>query len=194
MVRPQLVLLRMRNALHPFTATPGNTGKPLALGLVLLSLIVAPRVASSQEAPAPSAEGLLVFLDCNAFMFCDFDHFRREIAFVNCVRDRQDADLHVLMTLQQTGGGGWEITAAFIGLRDHTGKEDTLQYVSAPTDTDAEVREELTQTLRLGLVRFVAPTAVGRHLQIAYRPPAAAELPISRAGHPCRPCYHDTKP
>ena len=147
------------------------------VGLVLAWLLT-PGVVSAQEAPVPSAEGLMVFFDCNAFMFCDFDHTRREIPFVNWVRDRQDADVHVLITQQQTGGGGWEMTLAFIGLGDHMGKEDTLLYVSDPTDTRAEVRDGLTQTLRLGLVRFVAPTAIGPRLQITYRPPQlAADAP-----------------
>ena len=83
--------------------------------------------------------------------------------------------MHVLVTMQQTGGGGWELTAAFIGRGAYTGKQDTLQYVSDPTDTDAEVRDGLTQTLRLGLVRFVATTSVGRSLEIRYRQPTAAE-------------------
>ncbi len=146
-------------------------------GLVML-LIVVPHAGLAQEAPVPNAEGLLVFFDCNAFMICDFDHTRREIPFVNWVRDRQDADVHVLITLQQTGGGGWEITLAFIGLRAYQGKQDTLVYVSDPTDTRAEVRDGMTQSLRLGLVRFVAPTAVGRRLEITYRPPQiAADAP-----------------
>jgi hypothetical protein len=36
---------------------------------------------AAQE-PAPQADALHVFLDCQTF-WCDFDHFRREIPFVN---------------------------------------------------------------------------------------------------------------
>src|SRR6266550_6244723 len=55
-----------------------------------------------------------VFLDCPD-SFCDFDYYRTEITFVNWVRDRQFAQMHVLVTAQQTGGGQ-EYTLAFIGL------------------------------------------------------------------------------
>ena len=55
-----------------------------------------------------------VFLDCPD-TFCDFDYYRTEITFVNWVRDRQFAQVHVLVTTQSTGGGQ-EYTLSFIGL------------------------------------------------------------------------------
>ena len=60
------------------------------------------------------------------------------------VRDRQDAQVHLLITSQQTGAGGRENTLAFIGLQDMASVSDTLLQVSSPTDTDAEEREQLT--------------------------------------------------
>jgi hypothetical protein len=123
--------------------------------------------AGAQEVEgAPSElEPLSVFLDCDR-RTCDFDHFRREVDFINYARDRQDADVHVLVTTQNTGGGGREYTFAYIGLRDFVGREDTLRHVSRPEDTDAEVRDELVQTFQLGLVRYVADTPMGRLLEI----------------------------
>jgi hypothetical protein len=114
-----------------------------------------------------------VFLDCQTF-FCDFDHFRREITFVNWVRDRQDADVHVLGTGQATGGGGRAHTIAFIGLRRSVGRTDTLRYVSTNTDTPVEIRDELVRVVKLGLVPFVAPTEIGEGLDVIFRSPAAA--------------------
>ena len=48
-----------------------------------------------------------VFLDCQgrAFSGCDFDLVRREIAWVDWVRDREDANVHLLVTSTQTGAG-----------------------------------------------------------------------------------------
>lgn len=154
------------------------------LVLICAAHIINSTMALSQE-PAPQTEqqvgdALLVFLDCQA-PFCDFDHFRREITFVNWMRDRQDAQVHVLLTAQQTGGGGGEFTFAFIGRREFQGQEDTLQYTSRNTDTGAEIRDGLTQTLKLGLVRYAARTAVGPQLMITYRPPMLA-APTGPAG------------
>lgn len=105
---------------------------------------------------AAQDQAIGVFLDCQT-LHCDFDHFRREITFVNWVRDRQDAHVHILGTAQETGGGGREFTFAFIGLREFAGRSDTLRYVSSNTDTEAEVRDGLVQT------DSSAPTTGTRH-------------------------------
>jgi len=57
-------------------------------------------------------------------------------------------------------------------LADWEGAQDTLRYASRPDDTEDETRSGLVQTFKLGLVRFVAPTPVGRSLGIIYRGPA----------------------
>src|SRR3979411_1639994 len=91
-----------------------------------------PQPAPRDTAP-PSAK-LRVFLDCN---FCDFDFMRTEINFVDYVRDRQDAQLHILVTNQPTGGGGNEFTLHFIGQKELAHVADTLQYAAPPTPGQA---------------------------------------------------------
>lgn len=113
-----------------------------------------------------------VFLDCPD-TFCDFDYYRTEITFVNWVRDRQFAQVHVLVTTQRTGGGR-EYTLAFIGLERFAGAVDTLRWTSRATDTEDDIRRGLAQTIRLGLVRFAAKTPVARSLTIDYSAPASA--------------------
>jgi hypothetical protein len=109
-------------------------------------------------------------LDCNG-PSCDRDHFRREIAWVNWARDRNDADVHLLITMQQTGGNGWRYTLDFIGLRRFEGVDKSLTHTTNANDTSAEVRDELTQTMALGLVQYAENTAVAPSLEIRYRPP-----------------------
>ena len=145
----------------------------LTLSAVLWSWLTLPGTAALGQDVAPPLQPLQVFLDCQTF-FCDFDHFRREITFVNWVRDRQDADVHVLGTGQATGGGGRAHTIAFIGLRRSVGRTDTLRYVSTNTDTPAEIRDELVRVVKLGLVPFVAPTEIGDGLDVTFRSPTAA--------------------
>lgn len=132
-----------------------------ALGLGL------PAVLAGQPAPPPP---LRVFMDCDR---CDFDHFRREVPVVDYVRDRQDADLHVLVTQQTTGAGGTEYTFHFLGLRELAHLADTLRYASRQIDTDSEVRDGLTRTFRLGLVRYLAQTARGDAVDVVF--PSAPE-------------------
>ncbi len=141
--------------------------------LVAISVLLPSAAASAQERPLNPQlqdEPLRVFLDCER-QWCDFDHFRREVAFISYVRDRMDAQLHVLVTQQVTGAGGMEYTFHFIGLRDLVGREDTLVFASRPDDTDDETRSDLVQTFKLGLVHYVARTPVGRRIDIGYRGP-----------------------
>jgi hypothetical protein len=142
-----------------------------ATALLLAALAVQTPAQDSTRAAQDSA--LRVFLDCPN-TYCDFDYYRTEITFVNWVRDRQFAQLHLLITTQSTGSGR-EYTLAFIGLKRFAGAQDTLRYVSGPTDTDDDIRKGLTRTMRLGLVRFAAKTPVASRIEISYSaPPQAA--------------------
>jgi len=135
--------------------------------------------------PPPDSGTIGVFLDCQTYIGCDPDHARREIPFVNWMRDRQDADVHVLVTAQETGGGGYETTLTFIGLRRFADQADTLRHVSRNTDTDAEIRDEVTRLLKLGLTRFLLQTAVAPRLSLTYRAPnEGAQLVASPEADP----------
>lgn len=141
--------------------------------LLLLILLVVRPLWAQGTTPAPSSAPLSVYLDCQDGG-CDFDFFRTEITFVNWVRDRQVADVHLLVTSQQTGSGGREYTVTFIGLRQFERLTDTLTYAQPPASTEDERRRGLARTFRAGLVRYLARTdAVGR-LTISMSGAAAA--------------------
>jgi hypothetical protein len=116
---------------------------------------------------------LRAFFDCPNFdRGCDFDFMRTEIGFVNWVRNRQDAHVHILISTQRTGGGGDDYTITFIGLQQFRATTDTLHYVSNATDTRDEIRKGLARVLKLGLVRFVAGTPLAGRLDVTYQAPA----------------------
>ena len=87
----------------------------------------------SQETDELRSVAPNIFLDCER-RICDMNYIRTEITFVNYVRDRQSADVHVLITRQRTGSGGNEYTMSFIGRGKYSGKDSTLKYFSKPTD------------------------------------------------------------
>ena len=91
--------------------------------------MILPRAAAGQEhaESRPSTDALRIFLDCGS---CDFDYLRREIPFVNYVRDRKEADVHILVTTQPTGSGGTEYVFKFIGLDRFANVDDELNYKS----------------------------------------------------------------
>lgn len=145
------------------------------------ALALSPSVLAAQEVdpipPVQSEETLRVFLDCEPYI-CDFDHLRREVQYVSYVRNREDAQVHVLVTLQFTGAGGREYEFDFIGLGENESRGDTLRYVSAPTDTDDETRTGVTRIFALGLVPYVARTPSARFLEVSYNPPNGEDAEV----------------
>jgi hypothetical protein len=140
---------------------------PLILIGVLLALPPAPATAQQSDISADRLKQAApkVFLDCHQ---CDLDFIRNEITFVNFVRDRQIADVHVLVTIQLTGSGGREYSLEFIGQNAYYDLRNTLKYVSNQTDTDDEQRRGMVRVLKMGLVPYAAKTAVGDFLNINF--------------------------
>ena len=162
--------------LYSVTPKAGATPMKKVIPLFLLAVLGAASLPQAgagqrvQQSDPQREEPLRVFLDCDSYI-CDFDHFRREVDFVSYVRDRMDAGLHVLVTSQSTGAGGQEYTFFFIGLGRLEGTRDTLRYTSLPDETDNVTRSGLVRTFKLGLVRYVAPTSLGRRLDVTYSGP-----------------------
>jgi hypothetical protein len=128
-------------------------------------------VANAQDPPPPvSTSRIRIFVDCPQ-THCDLDFFRREIAFVDYVRDPGDADVHVLVTSESTGGGGNAYTASFIGLDRFSGRVDKLSYFAADNSTEDEVRLGLARMFKLGLIPFVAGTPEADRITISYDVP-----------------------
>ena len=134
--------------------------------------------AEAQEAATlvPASSALRVFLDCNP---CDFDYLRREVPYVDYVRDRKDAELHILATTQGTGSGGTEYVFRFIGLGRFQGQDDELKFTAAQTDTGDERRRGYVRVIQLGLIRYVMSTPSADNLEVVYRPPRAVGAPVA---------------
>jgi len=126
-----------------------------------------------------STSRLDVYVDCEDWQACDFDYFRSQLTFVNWVRDRQVADVHILVTTQQTGGGGREYTVTFLGLRGFSGLTDTLKYVAPPAATPDDRRTGLASVFRAGLVRYVARAPDLARLSIRVGDSSATATPTS---------------
>jgi hypothetical protein len=104
-----------------------------------------------------------VYIDCE---WCDMDFIKTEIPFMDYVIDRAVADIHILVTAEQTASGGTEYTIVFIGQRNYTGMNDTLTYVSASFDTEDIIRRNLVKKLKLGFMRYIAETSVAEDISI----------------------------
>ncbi len=141
----------------------------LLVAMVALAGVGACFATTAEQDTSIMAKAPKVFIDCR---WCDMDYIREQIPYVNYVRDRFDAQVHVLITSQRTGSGGEEFTLAFIGKKEFEGKSDTLRYVVGSTATEDEIRAGIVRTLKLGLVPYVARTPVADLISIRYAPGA----------------------
>lgn len=148
------------------------------LSAVVLALILVPWSSrandlrlSAHEQVSQSLEELKktaprVFIDC---FHCDLDYIKTEIPFVNYVRERKEADVHVLITTLATGSGGQEYTLTFIGQNRFQGQDDIFRYFSHKTDTEEEIRAGLTAILKIGLMAYVNCTPIREKIKVDFQ-------------------------
>jgi hypothetical protein len=138
-----------------------------ALRLVVFCMLLARAGgAVAQDAPATATDRIRVFVDCS--FFCDENYLRQEITVIDYMRDRKDADVHVLVTTQSTGGGGTEYTIKFIGLGRFAGIEQTQKYIAPQTATSDENRKGIAEVLKRGLVRYLSDTPLAPRIKVTF--------------------------
>ena len=130
-------------------------------GLIILGSV---SVFSQAVADTLRKDALNVFMEAS-------DYIRKEIPYVNYVRDIKDAGLYIISTSQSTGSGGVEYTYFFIGQNENEGMRDTLMFTSNPDETSEIIRANQVKTLKLGLVRYVARTPLSKYISIGFSEP-----------------------
>ena len=153
-----------------------KSGTLLLVGLWFLAPALVNQALCQTAGGQPDIEALKktavkVYLDCGG---CDIEYIKNEITFVNYVRDRNEAQVHVLITTQRTGSGGHEYTLTFIGQNGFGDVKDIQKYFTGPTDTEDEVRRGLVKALKLGLMSYVGRTPIAARIAVRYEPPPAA--------------------
>lgn len=118
---------------------------------------------------------LNVFIECDD---CDLNFIREEIKFVNFVRDRNDADIHIQSNGADTGGGGKRITFTFYGMKSFQNEIDTLQSIISAHDTKDQKRIKLLRTIKLGLIPYVIKTEAAKDIDIVFTGNGGNEVKI----------------
>ncbi|MFC1490579.1 hypothetical protein ACFL6K_05155 [Candidatus Latescibacterota bacterium] len=122
-------------------------------------------VSTQDGANIDNENSLNVYLDISSSYQ---DYIKTEITFVNYVRDRKEAQVHILHTRQQTSSGGTEHSLNFIGQHNFAGHSDTLKYVSKAMETQELIRAGLVKTIKMGLMPYVAKTPSAENISIIY--------------------------
>jgi len=117
-------------------------------------------------------DALNVFMQSSDYFFDEStDHIHREIPYVNYVRDIKDAGVYIIPTRQRTGSGGYENTCFLVGQNEYVGMRDTLKFVTTPDETTERYRQKLVNTLKMGLMRYVAKTPLAQYMNISFSQP-----------------------
>jgi hypothetical protein len=147
----------------------GTVGMIVKAAVRLISVLVLAHVipvpgAFGQETPAGERTSApRVYVESAAL---DAGEILKDIAFVSPVKTPEEADVEVHIT-SEASASGTDYTLAFKGLRDFDGAGQVLKYSAGKTDTPDETRSGLTQTLKMGLMRYVARTAAGSRVRIS---------------------------
>ncbi len=134
----------------------------LALGACVAGTFVG-EVAAQLDVEARDA--LRVYFDCRGRR-CDSSYFRTEVDFVNWVRDRTLAQVHLIMTNVGNASGGSEYRLDFIGLEDLDGHDDQLTYTSIGSDTSDETLRGISRVMGIGLARYSLLAGYGEGLEV----------------------------
>ena len=145
----------------------------LCRSILLLSIFLLPSFLSAQTATTVKTppSKLRVFIDC--MYECDTEYLRQNIDFIDYVRDRETSDLHVLVTTQETGGGGMSWTMKFIGLDYFQDHDHTLTFTTSQTATEDDRRKELARVFKVGLVSYAAETSAAPNIEVSVKAVAA---------------------
>jgi hypothetical protein len=123
----------------------------------LAALVVAamPALGTAQTLPPQAAQARLrVFIDCGGD--CYEEYLRDQIKFVDFVRQAQDADVHLLSSSTDTGGGGREMVLRFVGRGRYAGHDEELKVISLAADTVSMRRSQVLRTVHVGFLSFMA--------------------------------------
>jgi hypothetical protein len=135
---------------------------------VILLFLIPAIVSLSQESSTKSdtlrKDALNVFMESS-------DYLRKEIPYVNYVRDIKDASVYIISSRQSTGSGGSEYTYFLVGQNENAGMADTIRFVTSPDETMEEIRQKEVSTLKMGLMRYVAKTPLSKYMKITFTEP-----------------------
>lgn len=109
-------------------------------------------------------DALNVYMSSSSFI-------KKEITFINYVRDLKSADLYILSVAQSTGSGGRAFTYFLVGQKKYEGMKDTILVNTMPDDTEDMIRSKQVNALKMGLMRYILKTPLAQFFNISFTKP-----------------------
>jgi len=140
----------------------------LCIPVTALGQVIAPPAAAGQS--AADARRLRVYLDCGD---CFSEYLRDQIKWVDFVRQPQDADVVLLSSSRETGGGGREYLLRFVGAGRFQGSNKELRAVSVTGDPEDVRRGGVLDAVTVGLLGYMAQDGLPQGFDLTVRPRTA---------------------
>lgn len=128
---------------------------------VLFFLLILPLSLISQN-----LEKINLYLDCS--YLCDKDFLKREMPFVNFMRDPSDSHVQVIVKSENSASGRKRLSFRFIGLNEFQGKEDYYFTSIAPDISKEEKRVEILDLLKKGLFPYILKSEEASNFVLSY--------------------------
>jgi hypothetical protein len=135
---------------------------------ILFAVIVgfAGNAISAQNQTVNSTKRLNVFLDVERSIDADF--IRQEIPVVDYVRDKELADVHIIISRHRVGATGETYCISFIGYGNFKDKNYELNCWAPASNSSDMTRREYTEMIKMGLTPYLAETGAARRMRITY--------------------------
>lgn len=119
----------------------------------------------SLDSESNSSNGLIaVFLDCDV---CDVHFIQESIPYINYVRDKELAHVHILVSHHGAGVSGTNYVISFIGRKDYSDINHKITLWAPRKNTWDETRKEKVKRIKLGLAPFIANTKLVSSLKVS---------------------------
>jgi hypothetical protein len=109
---------------------------------------------------------LTVFLDCPGW--CDTNFIQQQIPLVNYVRDKELAQVHVIITRHGGGRTGTTYMLSILGSRQFSGMINELSYWAPSTNTADQNRRGYTNQLKIGLAPYIAGSSMAEYVRVEF--------------------------
>jgi hypothetical protein len=144
--------------------TQNSFMKPVRQLTLSLLLFLASLSANTQQP-------IRIFMDCGASTLCDMDYIRQQLPVFDFVRDRFNADVHVLLSSQYTGNGGALHTIIFAAQAVFHHRKDTLVFSTAPNAANDSKRSAFVQYIKVGLLPYLLKTGNTHIVEVNIKTP-----------------------
>ena len=121
---------------------------------------------SKTRQAGPPSNRISVFLDTERWF--DEDYVRQQIPVVSFVRDKEQADVHIIVTRHSAGTAGTNYAISFIGNRSFLGSNHEYNYWAPNTNSSYETRKGYPHIIKAGLVSYLASTPIINKVLLDY--------------------------